>query len=172
MEKKVLLIADTHFGVENIILYENRPFIDIEEMNEKLISNWNSVVGENDEVFLLGDFSAHGSEKSQAIGHSLNGKKTLILGNHDDKGKRFYYECGFENVIEYPIIYNGFFILSHEPLYINTNMPYANIFGHVHGNPMYATVTSQSFCVSVERIDYKPIEISEIINRMKAERKK
>ncbi|MFR0986288.1 MAG: hypothetical protein ACLSFZ_06955 [Frisingicoccus sp.] len=53
----------------------------------------------------------------------------------------------------------GFWILSHEPLYINENMPYANIFGHVHGNPTYKDFCRQSICVCVERTDYRPISL-------------
>lgn len=57
-------------------------------------------------------------------------------------------------------------MLSHEPLYINRNMPYANIYGHVHGNMTYQSITSQSACVSVERIKYTPIEFGSLINKM------
>ncbi len=66
-------------------------------------------------------------------------------------------------MIQYPVIYNEWFILSHEPVYINSNMPYANIYGHVHSNPSYADYSAQSFCVSAERINYTPIEFSQII---------
>ena len=48
-------------------------------------------------------------------------------------------------------------MLSHEPLYICGSMPYANLYGHVHSSPTYRSVSSQSACVSVERINYTPI---------------
>lgn len=93
---------------------------------------------------------------------SLIGEKFLIMGNHDTQSEKYYYDCGFDSVSRYPVIYENFWIVSHEPLYINRNMPYANIFGHVHSNPLYSDVSEQSFCVSVERINYMPIEFSEI----------
>ena len=93
---------------------------------------------------------------------SLNGKKILVMGNHDEHTPNWYRECGFEEVSRFPVIYENFWILSHEPMYVNTNMPYANIFGHIHSNPIYKTVSNQSACVSVERIDYRPVEFSEI----------
>lgn len=39
-------------------------------------------------------------------------------------------------------------------------------FGHVHGNPEYNDYSKQHFCVSCERIDYTPIEMKEIVNRI------
>lgn len=50
-------IADTYFNHSKIIKYCNRPFISSEEQTNKLIENWNSVVKDNDTVFVLGDFS-------------------------------------------------------------------------------------------------------------------
>lgn len=166
MQKKVFFIADTHFSDSNIIMYENRPFSSANDMDSILVKNWNDTVSENDTVFFLGDFSFCNKEKTAEICHSLNGEKFLVMGNHDTENEHFYYECGFSGVSRYPIIYSNFWILSHEPLYINRNMPYANIFGHVHGNPIYKDVSERSFCVSVERINYTPIEISEIQRRI------
>lgn len=169
MPEKVFFAADTHFGDSTIIKYENRPFADTDEMDRVLIGNWNSVVSDGDSVFLLGDFSAHPPEKSTEICRSLNGHKFLVMGNHDAFNERQYYEIGFEGVSRYPVIYDGFWILSHEPLYVNKNMPYANVFGHVHANPIYRTVSEQSFCVSIERIGYTPIEFEEIRKKIREE---
>lgn len=162
MNNKIYFIADTHFGHRNIIRYEDRPFTNIDEMDAVIIENWNKIVNPTDTIFVLGDFSMYDKEKTKEICNRLNGTKNLIMGNHDTKTPKYYEECGFDNVSKYPIIFNNFWMLSHEPLYVNDNMPYANIFGHVHSNKMYMNYTSQSFCVSIERLDYKPIEFSEI----------
>lgn len=55
-------------------------------MDEGLIANWNSMIGPDDEVFHLGDVSWYGPETTARILKRLNGKKYLILGNHDRKG--------------------------------------------------------------------------------------
>ena len=167
MPEKIFFAADTHFGDSAIIRYENRPFADADEMDRTLIENWNRVVSDNDRVFLLGDFSAYPPERRAEICRSLNGRKFLVMGNHDTLNERQYYEIGFEGVSRYPVIYEGFWILSHEPLYVNKNMPYANIFGHVHANPIYSTVSEQSFCVRIERTGYAPIEFEEVKRRIK-----
>lgn len=52
----IFYIADTHFNHSNIIGFDNRPFSSVEEMNETLIHNWNSVVKHGDQVYILGDF--------------------------------------------------------------------------------------------------------------------
>lgn len=109
----------------------------------------------------MGDFGANGQEKE--ILAQLNGRKFLVKGNHDIQTNQYYRDCGFIEVYDYPIIFKDFWILSHEPLYVNTNMPYANIFGHVHNSPIFKTYSNQHYCVSVERTQYAPISFDEII---------
>ena len=159
---KTFFIADPHFGHKAIISYENRPFETAEEMDKEIINNWNRVVKQKDKIYLLGDFSFYKDDITSEIVKKLNGIKYFILGNHDNSGVKKYYEMGFHRVYDYPVILDDFWILSHEPLYINENMPYANIFGHVHANKQYTDYSSQSFCASVERINYTPIEFDEI----------
>lgn len=153
-------IADTHFSDERILRYENRPFACVKDMNDSMIENWNRMVNEDDLVYVLGDFGADGQEA--VILEQLKGKKYLVKGNHDTKSNEYYREAGFEEVYDYPIILDHFWILSHEPLYVNTNMPYANLFGHVHNSPIFKAYSKQHYCVSVERIDYAPISFEKI----------
>lgn len=160
---KDYFIADTHFGHEAIIRYENRPFKDIREQEDVLIKNWNDTVNPEDTVYILGDFGMSDSkEDTIRLCNLLNGRKILIIGNHDTNEPEWYRQCGFAEVIPWPIIYKGFWILSHEPLYMNQNMPYANIYGHVHANPTYKDCSRQSVCVCVERTEYKPISFDAI----------
>ena len=163
---KIFLIGDTHFCHRNIIKYCCRPFSSVEEMNEELISKWNSVVGKNDIVYVVGDFALGGKDKIIKIGQRLNGRKRLILGNHDGASRVTYQEI-FEYVYDKPIILEDFLIVSHYPRYVQPNGLYANIYAHVHDDPSYFDFTSRSFCVSAERIDYTPIDLSLIIKAMK-----
>ena len=119
-----------------------------------------------DTVYLLGDFSFYGKEKSTEILSALQGHIRLVMGNHDTRSTQWYRNCGFEEVYDCPILFESFWLLSHEPLYLNSNMPYGNLFGHVHGNPAYADASSQSCCVCVERTDYRPISFEEVKRRM------
>ena len=165
---KDYFIADTHFGGENIRRYENRPFASAMEMDEALIANWNQTVNSEDTVYVLGDFSDYGEDTQDAeILKRLNGRKMLVMGNHDrHRTPEQWRALGFEECFSMPVLYEGFFLLSHEPLYINVNMPYANFYGHVHANPSYNDASKQSVCVSVERISYTPAEFLSLREKM------
>lgn len=76
-------VSDTHFGHKNIIKYSNRPFNSVEEMDALMIQNWNKLVKPNDTVYHLGDFAFGKFEFVRDVIRELNGKKHLILGNHD-----------------------------------------------------------------------------------------
>lgn len=74
--------SDPHYYHLNVIKYCNRPYSSVEEMNEALVNNWNSVVTQEDEVYCLGDFSL-ASRPVEVFSSRLLGKKLLVPGNHD-----------------------------------------------------------------------------------------
>jgi calcineurin-like phosphoesterase family protein len=75
--------SDLHFGHNNIIAFCQRPFDSVDEMNECLINNWNSVVTDDDEVWVLGDVCMGKLDDSLNLINELNGTLHLISGNHD-----------------------------------------------------------------------------------------
>ena len=112
--------SDTHFNHANIIKFCNRPFKDVEQMNEVMIANWNSVIGKDDTVFHLGDFCLGGAAEWTKILDRLNGKIYLIMGNHDLKNIRQGFISRFEHV-HYPFLcFEG----SYKDVW--------QLFGHVH----------------------------------------
>lgn len=155
---RIFVIADTHFGHENIIQYCNRPFRSVDEMDNALIKNWNAAVTQQDTIIHLGDFMIGRKERCKEIVKQLNGKKILIKGNHDRWTDDFYRESGFAYVSKFPIVYNNFFLLSHTPLQLSETTPYFNYYGHVHNDEKFRD-TSTSKCVSVEKINYQPLMI-------------
>lgn len=76
--------SDTHFGHANIIKYCKRPFADVEEMDNTLIHNWNSIVRPEDTVYHLGDFAVGGGPAAPYL-RRLNGTIYFCLGNHDKR---------------------------------------------------------------------------------------
>lgn len=80
-----LYIADLHFGHENIIPLDNRPFKNTEEMAAALVRNWQKAVKDDDVVYVVGDMfwkTVPGIERARIL-ESLPGAKVLIRGNHD-----------------------------------------------------------------------------------------
>ena len=159
---KIFFIGDTHFYHRNIIKYCDRPFVSVEEMNEEVIKRWNERVSKDDIVYMMGDFALCSKQKKKEILQKLNGHIYLIKGNHDEGSIKSYYDIGFERVYEHPIIINNFWILSHEPMFINEAMPYVNIFAHVHNNPQYCSSGSNFVCVSGERTNFYPVSFDDI----------
>lgn len=83
---KKFYVSDTHWCHERLLAMQPRPFSSIEEHDEFLIEAWNSVVGEQDIVYHLGDafFSlSRNADRVREIFGRLNGKKHLVIGNHD-----------------------------------------------------------------------------------------
>lgn len=152
---KIFVISDSHFGHANIIKYCNRPFKTTEEMDAIMIKNWNETVSNKDVVIHLGDFALGTKERCAEIVSKLNGKKILILGNHDNWSEQFYRDCGFHTVSRFPILYDGFYLMSHAPLVLSETTPYYNCYGHVHNDERYIE-NATSKCFSVERIGYRP----------------
>ena len=167
----VYIWSDLHLGHTNIIGYENRPFKDIDEMDKFIISNWRKHITRKDKIINLGDVSlGYSKERLTKLISNLPGHKILILGNYDrGKSLKGWYDVGFNEVYRYPIIWDNFYILSHEPVYINTYMPYVNIHGHTHGK---SSDNKQKVNVSVEVLNYKPILFDDIMNKFNLEKRK
>jgi len=74
--------SDEHYGHANIIRLSNRPFLDVEHMNEEIVCRHNAVVKDGDEVWHLGDFSLDDRIVESTLAR-LNGTHRLVAGNHD-----------------------------------------------------------------------------------------
>lgn len=172
---KRFLIADTHFGHEKIIAYTGRPFKDAIHMNETLIRYWNSTVGNDDIVYVLGDFTlSRRRENIAGLAARLNGRKVLIMGNHDARKPKDYVECGFQIATRKPMMAEPGVILMHEPFedlsYVAPN--YLYFFGHVHNNHCPMDDLPNCRCVSVERTDYRPVDFDALMKEMKKQFRK
>jgi len=171
--RNIFVISDQHFGHNNILKFKSstgeliRPeFQDIHDMNAKMIENHNSIVKPEDEVYFLGDVAFN-----QRVFHSvmpqLNGIKTLILGNHDHLNVvKDYYKYFFNRIHSYKSLKIGKaeLLFTHFPLH-ETSFYYKeksyNVHGHIHEKD---SPGKRWFNASVERINYTPIHVEEILN--------
>ena len=119
---------------------------------------------------MLGDFTL--SRRKVVITEllkKLNGRTMLIMGNHDTRKPKDYVECGFEFAIRKPIMVEPGVILMYEPFedasLIASN--YLYLFGHVHANHTLMDEYPNCMCVSVERINYQPLDLDECIKKLR-----
>ena len=134
-------IADMHFDYDSIIAYDNRPFDSVEEMNEALIANWNRVVTDPEDLtWILGDFCSGNAERWCELLSRLNGRKALILGNHDDPAvlKAEAVRVRLEDTAEYrEILDKGrHVVLCHYPIlaFRDHYFGWYHLYGHVHAS--------------------------------------
>lgn len=163
---KTFLIADTHFGHLGVCKFLNqygnklRPWDNPDEMDEAMVERWNETVSKDDKVYHLGDVVIN--RKALKTLSRLNGRKILIKGNHDIFRINEYLEY-FTDVRAYHVLDN--FILSHIPLHPDSLYRWkANIHGHLHSNRVMkdGQLDHKYYCVSVEHIDYRPIDFQRI----------
>lgn len=172
----IYLTSDTHFNHINIVKYEpkSRPFKIVEEMNEKIIENWNAVVGPEDEIYVVGDFFMGTLEGIEPIIRRLNGKIHLIRGNHDGEGRiKKYKEFGIDVSDIKFLRYKGkFFILCHFPIVseeFNQMVSKNNdecilLYGHIHSNAP-SDFVNNSYHVGVDTNNLTPISIEDIFQK-------
>lgn len=131
-------IADLHFGHKNCLAYDNREFPSIEAHDEALIERWNSVVGIDDDVWVLGDISWYSAMKTIEIFNRLNGTKHLCVGNHDKKLLRNPdVQKLFVEIVDYKEVRlddGTGIVLCHYPIpcYNNHFYGWVHLYGHVH----------------------------------------
>ena len=165
--------SDLHFGHTNIIRYENRPYKDVEEMTVGLVNNWNKVVKQNDDVYVLGDFAFKCGKLSvddiNSIVKSLNGKKHLIIGNHDlwinsvDFKSKLWEEVTYYKEIKD----NGYdVVLMHYPLESWNKGEYGTIHlhGHLHSNPTKINIKNR-YNVGCDNWNLFPVTLKQILNK-------
>lgn len=166
----IFFISDTHFGHKNILNFKRkngeplRPFYDIQEMDESIVKNWNSVVKPQDRIYHLGDVVIN--RKALSILDRLNGKKVLIKGNHDIFKLKDYTPY-FEDIRAYKIMPKHGIICSHIPIHPDSLSRWkANVHGHLHANNLN---DDKYINVSCEQINYTPISFDEIMVKIKDE---
>ena len=152
--------ADFHFAHENIIKYTHRPFRNAREMDRAMIRNYNSIVGDDDLVYILGDFCMSRNKRQvEDYVDKLNGTKILILGNHDYLNPFDYIECGFQSV--HTSLYlpqSPEIAMNHDPA-VACLVPKL-LCGHVHG---LFKLQGNALNVGVDVWDFKPVPLVEIL---------
>lgn len=185
----IWLSSDLHLDHANIITFCDRPFKDVAEMNEKLREWHNAYVKPSDHWYCLGDVTLRRGGRVDREWfikemRKWNGHKRLLLGNHDHLPIKTYLDAGFEKIYATWRGIDDKIILSHIPIHPSSlGIGLANVHGHIHNNQSndFPPVTridkktqkihySPYINVSVEVIDYHPISLEQVKERIAKEK--
>lgn len=168
-------ISDTHFGHERALSFDNRPFKTVDEMFEKMRAKWNAKVTNEDDVWIIGDFSYRSNVDPSEYLKRLQGKKHLIVGNHDLEMLENKIAISYFDTIDYQykLIINGLiYILCHYPIADWMMMHYGSyhIYGHIHSdrNDVYKFMTAgdrgqHAFNAGCMINNYEPVTVDELV---------
>jgi calcineurin-like phosphoesterase family protein len=172
--------SDLHMGHANVIRFANRPYRDVDEMNDAFIANINRTVGTNDDLYILGDLSYRlGREEAAALIRQIRCRRLhLIKGNHDKnwEGSELFVEvCDYKEVK----IETGLkLVLFHYPImdwsgrgHGRNNAWSLHLHGHIHSQGDRYNLDNfieglYRFDVGVDANEYRPVELSEITSLM------
>ena len=174
----IYITSDLHFGHNKPFLYQPRGFNSIEEHDNTIIQNWNNIVNDNDDVYVLGDLMLGDMEYGLNCLSQLKGKLHIIIGNHDTDNKiQHYYDL--PNVVEIAdvliIKYNKYrFYLSHYPtITSNINDKHyflINLYGHTHQQTNFYENNCFMYHVGLDSHNNTPVSIDHIIVDIKAKK--
>lgn len=156
--------ADLHFDHAGILAFHRRAGT-LDDMNERLVANWNAVVGVRDEVWVLGDFAWKASSAGTWF-HALRGRKHLIVGNHDSNAVQRLPWTAVHQLREWRQKPHKA-VLCHFPL-LTWNRAHHGawmLHGHSHGLLGYQDTTRMDVGVDTHP-EFRPYHVDEVIDYM------
>ena len=179
MSQNIWVTSDLHLGHENILKFCNRPFSNVEEMNEMLIDKYNSCVKSGDLCYILGDMFWRSLSNEKAISYAarLNGQKYYINGNHEERMQNKDIHKFFVWIKDYAEIHpkdHQRMILFHYPLrsWHGSNYGSYCLHGHCHGNlkdALPGETKEESpliMDVGVDCWNYYPVSLDQVKDKM------
>lgn len=169
--------SDLHLNHISAISMCNRPFENVEEMNNTLIANINSVVAKTDTLYLLGDISHRGKrEQVNELLERINCKnKILVLGNHDKKYDESLF-CEIHKLEEIHVLHGGknySITLCHYPMmsWPKSNYGSIHLHGHIHSKPDEYNLQMKKegirrYDVGVDANRFMPVSLEDILKFM------
>lgn len=166
MHNRVFFTSDQHWGHQGIIDACARPFADTAEMDRYMIEAWNSVIQPDDEVWFLGDF-AHRCEPEYArkIFDKLNGRKNLIVGNHDKLVLDFGWAS--KHLMHTAHVDGEAICMCHYPMreWPGSHAGVLHFFGHSHSR---MPSSRSAIDVGVDNLGFVPMTLAQLRERMDA----
>jgi calcineurin-like phosphoesterase family protein len=189
--QKLWFTSDTHYNHANICSATTkwtdpvtcREFKSLEHMNAHIVGNINEMVGQDDILFHLGDWSFGGFEQIEIFRNQIVCKNVhIITGNHDHHIENDREGCQslFSSVNKYlnlvvkwnvgtPLMDEARFALMHFPIASWDNMARGaiHLHGHVHFEPRLRIGAGKMMDVGVDGNGLYPIQMSEVLRLMR-----
>lgn len=169
----IYLTSDLHLGHDKDFIFKTRGFANIKDHNTAIVNNWNNLITDEDEVYVLGDLMLGNVENGTELIKSLHGKIHIILGNHDRDARLVAYNtCSNIVSIEYATIIkykNWQFFLSHYPAHtITVERKHIcdcliNLYGHTHQKTNFFNDSPFMYHVGVDSHNNTPVSLDTII---------
>ena len=161
MHKKInyFWTSDEHYFHHNAIKYCQRPYSNVDEMNHDMISKNNEIVGNDDVVVHVGDFTLANQAQATSIIKQLNGQHVFVIGSHDKwlngKGKHIW-----EKIVEGQHI-----VCCHYAMYSWPRSHYGSflLYGHHHGK---FSIPCKAIDVGVDTNNFYPYSTEQIFTAM------
>lgn len=167
-------VSDTHFGHANLMKHYpggRGKFLDVSELDEHMIENWNSRIRPKDRVYHIGDFGSFDIEHSIKVLRRLNGEKIFVPGNHDKKHlKDDRFRTQWSRVFPYSYgevsVEGQSIVLCHFPIWewMQIHRGWWHIHGHVHGKP--TGIPGKILDVGVDGHNLEPWSWEQVKNHM------
>ena len=163
----IYLSSDLHLNHNKSFVWQERGFSSVEEMNEEIIERFNSILTDDDDLYLLGDCCMGLNTVSMPYLKAIKGNKHLIIGNHDSEARiNEYRNREIFKTIEYGgrlKVGKKLYILSHYPMLVGnaSNEKVWNLHGHTHQKHKFGSVP-QCYHVGVDSHDCYPISLEQI----------
>ena len=162
--------ADPHFGHASIMRFCNRPFHDVAEMDDHILSAYQAVMGPKDDLWIIGDFAfakINEAAKLESMLAVIPGRKHLVRGNHDKPWMAKL--SGWHSVHNLTEVKEGGYRLTlcHYPMitFPGARHGAVQLFGHVHQN---WKGSRNSVNVGVDVWDFRPVTLPDILERTHA----
>lgn len=167
----IWFVSDTHFQHANILKFllrdgsRMREFSCVEEMDERMIDNWNGVVKPQDKVYHLGDVSM--TRRGIQLLRRCHGHKRLVRGNHDNFPIKDYLQV-FTEVYGSRLLDRAL-LCTHIPVHPENLKPrWINVHGHVHSNVTPDHYGPSYINVCVEYTNYTPVAMDDVLSNHRA----
>ena len=181
--QRLFFTSDTHYNHTNICRGVTRwtdaeditrDFKTLDQMNDRIVRGINDVVGQDDILFHLGDWSFGGFESIWKFRHQINCQNIhLVLGNHDHHIERDREDIRqiFSSVnqyVELEVNKQHNFVLMHYPImsWNNMNDGVIHLHGHVHLPPERRIGKGKMMDVGIDGNGMDPISLSKVLTLM------